>query len=131
LTVSCPASLTADDKERSLFEEVAHDIALALHGIELEEESARSEQALKEYSERLEEMVEERTTELKEAQEQLARALRQRGLLVPVVVMTGHPLGKTSELRDAGIVDWLRKPSTITQLAQLVARVLAGEPRPA
>ncbi|NOR84343.1 MAG: hypothetical protein GQ526_12715 [Ardenticatenales bacterium] len=131
MTVSCPASLTADDKERSLFEEVAHDIALALHGIELEEESARSEQALKEYSERLEEMVEERTRELKEAQEQLARALRQRGLLAPVVVMTGHPLGKTSELRDAGIVDWLRKPSTITQLAQLVARVLAGEPRPA
>jgi CheY-like chemotaxis protein len=62
---------------------------------------------------------------------QLARALRQRGLSVPVVVMTGHPLGKTGELRDAGVVDWLRKPSTITQLAQLVARVLAGEPRPA
>ncbi len=76
-------------------------------------------------------MVDERTTELKEAPEHLARALRHRGLSVPVGVMTGHPLGKTSELRDAGIVDWIRKPSTITELAQLVARVLAGEPRPA
>ncbi len=72
-SVSIPADFTADEEERALFEEVAGDIAFALHNIKLDEERKRAEEALKEYSERLEEMVEERTQELQDAQEQLIR----------------------------------------------------------
>jgi signal transduction histidine kinase len=72
-SVSIPTDFTADEEERSLFEEVTGDIAFALHNIKLDEERKRAEEALKEYSERLEEMVEERTQELQDAQEQLVR----------------------------------------------------------
>jgi signal transduction histidine kinase len=73
LSVSIPRDLTADEEEQALFEEVAGDIAFALHNVEREEEREQAEEALKEYSERLEEMVEERTQELRETQEQLIR----------------------------------------------------------
>ena len=51
LSASIPAHLTADEEEQSLFEEVARDIALALHSIELEEERKRAEEALRESEE--------------------------------------------------------------------------------
>jgi signal transduction histidine kinase len=73
LSVSIPRDVTTDEEEQALFEEVAEDIAFALHNVEREEERRQAEEALKEYSERLEEMVEERTKELREAQEQLIR----------------------------------------------------------
>lgn len=47
LCASVPASLVEEEEERSLFEEVAGDIAFALHKIELEEEHERSEEALR------------------------------------------------------------------------------------
>jgi len=73
LTVSIPRDFIGDEEEQALFQEVARDIAFALHNLELEEERQRAKEALKEYSERLEEMVEERTKELKDAQEALIR----------------------------------------------------------
>ena len=48
LSVSIPAHLVADAEEQVLFEEVAADIAFALHSIELEEERVRAEEALQE-----------------------------------------------------------------------------------
>jgi PAS domain S-box-containing protein len=56
LTVSTPAELVADEEEQGLFEEVARDIALALHNIEQEEKRKRAEEALRE-SEHLLRMV--------------------------------------------------------------------------
>jgi PAS domain S-box-containing protein len=41
LSVSIPGDLAADEEERALFEEVAGDIAFALHNMELEEEAQR------------------------------------------------------------------------------------------
>jgi PAS domain S-box-containing protein len=41
LSVSIPRDLAADEEERALFEEVAGDIAFALHNMELEEEAQR------------------------------------------------------------------------------------------
>jgi len=52
-SVSIPADFTADEEERSLFREVAGDIAFALHNIELEEERRQAEEALRQYTERL------------------------------------------------------------------------------
>lgn len=48
LSASIPAHLTADREEQILFEEVAGDIAFALHSIELEEERVRAEEELRE-----------------------------------------------------------------------------------
>jgi len=45
-TVSISVDHVADEEEQSLFEEVAEDIALALHSIKLEEERRRAEEAL-------------------------------------------------------------------------------------
>ncbi|MFC2002451.1 PAS domain S-box protein [Chloroflexota bacterium] len=48
LCASVPASLVTEAEERSMFEDVAGDIAFALHKIELEEDQKRAEEALRE-----------------------------------------------------------------------------------
>jgi PAS domain S-box-containing protein len=58
LTVSFPADYVLEKEERSLFEEVAGDIAYALHHIELEEEREKREKELKKSEERYKELVE-------------------------------------------------------------------------
>ena len=52
LTVSTPTDFIADEEERFLFQEVAADIAFALHSIELEKERKRAEEALRVSEER-------------------------------------------------------------------------------
>jgi PAS domain S-box-containing protein len=52
LVVSTSAEIVADKEEQGLFEEVARDVALALHDIDLEEEHKRAEEALRESEER-------------------------------------------------------------------------------
>ncbi len=55
----------------------------------------------------------------------LLHALRQMGLAVPVVMLTGHSLERElEELRSQGMSDWLPKPPSLEQLAQVVARAL-------
>jgi PAS domain S-box-containing protein len=46
LSVSIPGDLVADEEGRALFQEVAGDIAFALHNVELEEERKQAEEAL-------------------------------------------------------------------------------------
>jgi PAS domain S-box-containing protein/putative nucleotidyltransferase with HDIG domain len=58
LSAAIPAHLTADREEQVLFQEVARDIAFALHGIELEEERKRAEEALRESEVRFRRMAE-------------------------------------------------------------------------
>ncbi|OEU60190.1 MAG: hypothetical protein BAW33_03620 [Desulfobacterales bacterium C00003104] len=53
LSVSVPAELAVNEEERSLFFEVAGDIAFALHAIELDEKRKRAEEALRESEDRL------------------------------------------------------------------------------
>ncbi|TET87297.1 MAG: response regulator, partial [Dehalococcoidia bacterium] len=48
LVTSVPVEFVADEEEQSLFQEVAGDIAFALHDMELEEERKRLEHSLKE-----------------------------------------------------------------------------------
>jgi len=55
----------------------------------------------------------------------LLHALRQRNLAVKVVLLTGHPLEEDMEsLRTQGLSDWLPKPPSLEQLAEVVARAL-------
>jgi len=90
LTVSAPAGLVADKEERALFEEVARDIAIALHSIELEEQRKQAEEELRRRAEELERINaelerfnrlavgrEQRMIELKRQVNALAEALGQ------------------------------------------------------
>lgn len=59
--------------------------------------------------------------------EELLAAMQQRGLNVPLVVLSGHPLeSKLEELQTRGMAGWLLKPPSVEQLGQLLARVLRG-----
>jgi CheY-like chemotaxis protein len=59
----------------------------------------------------------------------LLRALRERGLTVPVVLLTGHPLEREmEELRAQGMIDWLPKPPELAQLAEVITSALNKEP---
>jgi len=53
LSVTVSADLAVDEEEKSLFSEVAGDLAFALHAIELDEKRKRAEDALRESEERL------------------------------------------------------------------------------
>jgi two-component system cell cycle sensor histidine kinase/response regulator CckA len=58
----------------------------------------------------------------------LLHAMKERGLLVPVVMLTGHPLEKEMEqLRTQGLLEWLPKPSRLEELAQMLARALGTD----
>jgi len=55
----------------------------------------------------------------------LLHALRQRGLAVGVVMLTGHPLEeRLGELQAQGLADWLPKPPSLERLTETVARAL-------
>jgi CheY-like chemotaxis protein len=55
----------------------------------------------------------------------LLHAMRQRGMTVPVAMLTGHPLeDELEDMRAHGIVDWLPKPVSLEQLAEIVAKTL-------
>jgi CheY-like chemotaxis protein len=55
----------------------------------------------------------------------LVHALKQRDLSLPIVVLTGHPMGDTTrELEAAGVVGWLHKPIDLDVLARIVNRSL-------
>jgi PAS domain S-box-containing protein len=59
LTVTVPAEMAVDDEEQWLFEEVAGDIAFALHDMELKEKHKQAEEALRESEEKYTMMFEE------------------------------------------------------------------------
>jgi len=71
LSVSVPAHLTTDEKEQTLFEEIAGDIAFALHDIELDEERKQAEQKILASREKLRHL----TSELCIAEERERRRL--------------------------------------------------------
>jgi two-component system cell cycle sensor histidine kinase/response regulator CckA len=58
----------------------------------------------------------------------LLHALKERGLTVRVVMMTGHSLEKElDDLRAHGMIDWLPKPPELEQLAEVVPRALGTD----
>jgi CheY-like chemotaxis protein len=55
----------------------------------------------------------------------LFHAMRQRGLTLPVVMLSGHPMEKElKNLRAEGLSGYLLKPPNMEQLAQMVAQAL-------
>jgi two-component system cell cycle sensor histidine kinase/response regulator CckA len=58
----------------------------------------------------------------------LFHALRQRGLTLPVVMLSGHPMeSEMASLQAQGLAGWLLKPPSMEQLAQLIAQALGQE----
>jgi len=53
LSASMPGGVGADEEERSLFKEIARDIAVALHSIQAEQERRKAEEAVRESAQRL------------------------------------------------------------------------------
>jgi len=58
----------------------------------------------------------------------LFQAMQQRGLTIPVVMLSGHPMEKELEsLQSQGLAGWLLKPPRPASLAELLAQVLRGK----
>ncbi|MBN1487845.1 MAG: PAS domain-containing protein [Anaerolineae bacterium] len=52
-------------------------------------------------------------------------ALQQRGLAMPMVIMSGHPMeNELEQLQSQGLAGWMLKPLSMEQLSQLLARLL-------
>jgi len=59
----------------------------------------------------------------------LFHAMRQRGLELPVVVLSGHPMeNELKGLQAQGMAGWTLKPLNVEQLARLLARALREGP---
>jgi len=55
----------------------------------------------------------------------LFRAIQQQKLTIPVILLTGHPLGDDLEnLLSTGLTAWLPKPPNLVNLSHLLAQVL-------
>lgn len=56
---------------------------------------------------------------------ELVNTLKQREIFIPVVLLSGHALGKEIEMmRGQGLRGWLQKPPTLDKLAEIVAQIL-------
>jgi two-component system cell cycle sensor histidine kinase/response regulator CckA len=56
----------------------------------------------------------------------LLRTIRQEGLSLPVILMTGHPLqNELDRMLQDGLTAWLLKPPRLKILAKLIAQSLA------
>ncbi|MFZ1239415.1 MAG: ATP-binding protein, partial [Anaerolineae bacterium] len=59
--------------------------------------------------------------------EALLRAMRARGLTMPVVILSGYPLeGELVGLKTQGLAGWLLKPPDLDDLTRLLAQALAS-----
>ena len=76
LAVLLASDVTVDDEEKELLQEVAGDIGLALHNMELQESRKQAEKELAKYRDHLEELVKERTHDLEVVQEELIKRER-------------------------------------------------------
>ena len=57
----------------------------------------------------------------------LFHALREQGLTIPFVIITGHAVEKDMEnLRALGLYGWLKKPLALSKLAELLAQGFIG-----
>lgn len=55
----------------------------------------------------------------------LFQAMRRRGLSLPVVMLTGHPMeNELQSLQAQGLAGWMLKPPEMEQLSRLLARLL-------
>ncbi|MBN2006557.1 MAG: response regulator [Anaerolineae bacterium] len=55
----------------------------------------------------------------------LFHAMRQRGLRIPVIMLSGHPLeNELQDLQSQGLAGWLLKPPDLAHLAQALRRIL-------
>jgi signal transduction histidine kinase len=70
LAILFAPDVAADDEEKGLLKEVAGDIAIGLHNIELEEERKQAEEQIRRHNEELEELVQARMARIQELERQ-------------------------------------------------------------
>jgi DNA-binding NtrC family response regulator len=57
----------------------------------------------------------------------LFHAMRDRNANIPMVLMTGHPMGEeVDKLQSQGLLGWALKPFSLKQLSLILARALSG-----
>jgi CheY-like chemotaxis protein len=57
----------------------------------------------------------------------LLHALREKNYKGQIIMLTGHPMHDTDDdLRLQGVMEWLQKPVSLEQLADVLARAVAG-----
>jgi len=106
LCASVPTSLVIEAEERSLFEDVASDIAFALHKIEVEEKRERAEKALRAYTSRaISAQEEERKRIARELHDETAQDLASLGMDIDYLAKTKGRIPvdlskRLEELRD-------------------------------
>jgi PAS domain S-box-containing protein len=63
----------------------------------------------------------------------LSHALREKGYRGQIIMLTGHPLhdsallGNSDDWQSLGVVEWLPKPVSLGQLAEVLSRALEGD----
>jgi CheY-like chemotaxis protein len=56
----------------------------------------------------------------------LTQALEEIGIIIPLVILSGHPLDESiQELESIGVVAWIEKPPDLEHLATVIAQVLS------
>jgi DNA-binding NtrC family response regulator len=56
---------------------------------------------------------------------ELLRTIREHGLSIPVILMTGHPLqDEMTALQDVELTAWIQKPPRLKQLSHIIAQAL-------
>jgi CheY-like chemotaxis protein len=59
----------------------------------------------------------------------LFHALRQRGLEMPMLMLSGHPMqNELEKLQAQGLAGWMLKPPDMGKLSHLLAQALGAEP---
>ena len=99
LAVSLPKAVAEDADEKLLLAKVGHDIAFALHRLELEEDRRQAQEALQEAHDRLEHLVEARTAALRESNQALRQSMERLATLHEVddAILTARSVAEVGE----------------------------------
>jgi two-component system sensor histidine kinase DegS len=123
LCASVPSSLV-EEEECALFEEIARDVAFALHKIGLEEEHERAQENLRAYAKQaVMAQEEERKRIARELHDETAQALASLGMDI-------GSLAKNSQLNPARLAKKLEKLRTKTEVILEGVRALSRALRP-
>jgi len=119
LAISLASDVAVDSEEKGLLKEVANDIALALHNIELEEKRKQAEEALRESEERYRDLI--------ETSHEIIQSVKLDGHFDFVNKAWHDILGYTKkELSKLSLFDIIH-PESLEHCKKMFKKVLAGK----